>query len=359
MVKQKQVKNSPKSAQKSAKNPKSMRWQDYVSLLPPDELIGKVVDPKMIQKIIAKNRARKTVDKQKILADTMMDISKSLKRINYEDYVSIFPPEELYGKVVDPKIIEKIIAKNRARKAIDNQKILVNTMMGVAKEDKIKVTKEIKEAFAEIAKAVALKTAERAYPYPTLNKNGVVLNWMTSTAGCRPSCSYVKELLEKSIRKAKSQAKPNLAKQNNEAKPVVESKTSLQKKHKYINKKASMQPDSIKKDKAKNAKPMPTNKELKKKTTKSTATCISRNKPNKPTYAEMIKTAIMELKEKRGSSRQAIMKHMATTSKVAPKAFLVNKTIKKMIEKGSIVPGAKAGQSGSGCFKLVWSRCSH
>ena len=103
-----------------------MRWQDYVSLLPPDELIGKVVDPKMIVKIIANNRARKSVDKQKILADTLMDIAQSLKKINYEDYVSIFPPEELYGKVVDPKIIEKIIAKNRARKAIDNQKILVN-----------------------------------------------------------------------------------------------------------------------------------------------------------------------------------------------------------------------------------------
>ena len=36
------------------------------------------------------------------------------------------------GKVLDPKIIEKIIAKNRARKAIENQKILVNTMMSVA-----------------------------------------------------------------------------------------------------------------------------------------------------------------------------------------------------------------------------------
>ena len=98
---------------------------------------------------------------------------------------------------------------------------------------------------------------------------------------------------------------------------------------------------------------MPTNKELKKKTTKSTATCISRNKPDKPTYAEMIKTAIMELKEKRGSSRQAIMKHMSSNSKVVPKTFLVNKTIKKMIEEGVIIPGAKAGQSVSGCFKMA------
>merc|ERR1712013_880200 len=269
MVKQKQVKNSPKSAQKSAKSPKSMRWQDYVSLLPPDELIGKVVDPKMIVKIIAKNRAKKSVDKQNILADTLMDIAQSLKKINYEDYVSIFPPEELYGKVVDPKIIEKIIAKNRANRAMSYQKLLVICMMDHAKKDKIKVTKEMKEACAEIAKDAALKTAERAFPYPTLNKNGVVLNWMTSTAGCRPSWSFVQELLEKSIRKAKPQAKPNLAKQNSKAKPVVVSKTILQKKH--INKEVSMQPDSIKVNKAKNTKPMTNNKELKKKAMTSTA----------------------------------------------------------------------------------------
>ena len=355
MVKQKQVKKSPKSAQKSVKSLKSMRWQDYVSLLPPDELIGKVGDPKMIVEIIAKNRARKSVDKQKILADTLMDIAHSLKKINYEDYLSIFPPEELYGKVVDPKIIEKIIAKNRANRAMSYQKLLVSCMMDHAKKDKIKVTKEMKEACAEIAKDAALKTAERAFPYPKLNKNGVVLNWTTTTAGCRPSWSYVQELLEKSIRKAK----PKNVKQNNEVKPVVVSKTTLQKKHKHIKKKASMQPDSIKVNKAKNAKPMPTNKKVKKKAMESTATCTSRNEPDKPTYKEMIITAIRELKEKRGSSRQAIMKHMASTSKVVPKAFLVIKTIKKMIEKGTIVPGAPAGKSGAGCFKLVLATRSH
>ena len=117
--------------------------------------------------------------------------------------------------------------------------------------------------------------------------------------------------------------------------------------------KSAKSPKSIKGSKSKIAKPMPTNKEHKKKAMKSTATCIARNEQDKPTYEEMISTAIMELKEKRGSSRYAIMKHMTTTSKVVPKAFLVNKTIKKMIGKGTIVPGAKAGKSGSGCFKLV------
>ena len=123
--------------------------------------------------------------------------------------------------------------------------------------------------------------------------------------------------------------------------------------------KSAKSPKSIKGSKSKNAKPMRTKKELKKKAIKSTATCIARNEQGKPTYEEMISTAIMELKEKRGSSRQAIMKHMASNSKVVPKAFLVSKTIKKMIEKGTIVPGAPAGKSGAGCFKLVLATRSH
>ena len=90
---------------------------------------------------------------------------------------------------------------------------------------------------------------------------------------------------------------------------------------------------------------------LKKKPMKDASS--SQNKVSKSTYAARITTAIMELKEKRGSSRQAIMKHMASTSKVVPKTFLVNKTIKKMIEDGRIIPGAPAGKSGSGCFKIA------
>ena len=68
----------------------------------------------------------------------------------------------------------------------------------------------------------------------------------------------------------------------------------------------------------------------------------------------MINKAIMELKEKRGSSRQAIMKHMSSNSKVVPKTFL-----KKMIEEGVTIPGAKAGQSGSGCFKMAVKKYFH
>ena len=119
---------------------------------------------------------------------------------------------------------------------------------------------------------------------------------------------------------------------------------------KKLKKKASTQQDSMKSKNSEIAKPLSVNKELKKKAVKDASS--SQNKVSKSTYAEMITTAIKELKEERGSSRQAIMKHMTSTSKVVPKTFLVNKTIKKMMEEGRIIPGAPAGKRGSGSFKL-------
>merc|ERR1711862_823399 len=38
--------------------------------------------------------------------------------------------------------------------------------------------------------------------------------------------------------------------------------------------------------------------------------------------------------------------------KNVPNALMVSKTLKKMIEEGRIVPGAQAGHSGAGSFKL-------
>merc|ERR1711892_225218 len=70
-----------------------------------------------------------------------------------------------------------------------------------------------------------------------------------------------------------------------------------------------------------------------------------------PTYAAMVTTAIQELKEKKGSSRQSIMKHLQGSMKV-DNPLMVNKTIKKMITDGKLVAGARAGETGSGCFKV-------
>merc|ERR1711970_78284 len=70
------------------------------------------------------------------------------------------------------------------------------------------------------------------------------------------------------------------------------------------------------------------------------------------TYANMITTSIMEMKEKNGSSRQAILKHIVSTYKIVPNSVMVNKAIKKMMEDGKLVAGAQAGRSGSGSFKV-------
>merc|ERR1719376_69233 len=66
----------------------------------------------------------------------------------------------------------------------------------------------------------------------------------------------------------------------------------------------------------------------------------------------MITQAITEMKQKRGSSRVAILKHIAGATNSVPNAVLVKKTMKKMVEEGILVPGAQEGKSGSGSYKV-------
>merc|ERR1719427_699165 len=66
----------------------------------------------------------------------------------------------------------------------------------------------------------------------------------------------------------------------------------------------------------------------------------------------MITQAITEMNQKKGSSRVAILKHIAGATNSVPNAVLVKKTMKKMVEDGILVPGAQAGKSGSGSFKV-------
>jgi len=72
----------------------------------------------------------------------------------------------------------------------------------------------------------------------------------------------------------------------------------------------------------------------------------------KTSYASMIIEAIQEMKQKKGSSRQAIIKQISGTSNKVPNALLITKTIKKMIEDGKLVPAAQAGHIGAGSFKI-------
>jgi len=81
---------------------------------------------------------------------------------------------------------------------------------------------------------------------------------------------------------------------------------------------------------------------------------FSRTKTGNPPYVKMVTDAIMKLKERKGSSRQAILKYVLSKYKVdvAVAQPRVNRTLKKLIEKGELVAGAKPGSSGAGCYKL-------
>merc|ERR1719466_468729 len=66
----------------------------------------------------------------------------------------------------------------------------------------------------------------------------------------------------------------------------------------------------------------------------------------------MITQAITEMNQKKGSSRAAILKHIARATNTVPNTLLVNKTMKKMVEERTLVHGAQAGKTGSGSFKV-------
>jgi histone H1/5 len=73
-----------------------------------------------------------------------------------------------------------------------------------------------------------------------------------------------------------------------------------------------------------------------------------------PPYAAMVKTAIKTLGDKKGSSRQAILKAVVANNKVdAAKAGVrVKLALRKMIADKAVVTAAVAGKKGSGCYKL-------
>ena len=73
-----------------------------------------------------------------------------------------------------------------------------------------------------------------------------------------------------------------------------------------------------------------------------------------PPYAAMIAAAIKGLGDKKGSSRQAILKYIVANYKVdAGKAAVrVRLALKKMIAAKKVVAAAAAGKKGAGSFKL-------
>merc|ERR1711867_32547 len=74
-----------------------------------------------------------------------------------------------------------------------------------------------------------------------------------------------------------------------------------------------------------------------------------------PPYAAMIAAAIKGLGDKKGSSRQAILKHVVANNKVdADKAAVrVKLALRKMIASRKVVAAAAAGKKGAGSYKLA------
>merc|ERR1719343_1436624 len=74
-----------------------------------------------------------------------------------------------------------------------------------------------------------------------------------------------------------------------------------------------------------------------------------------PPYAAMIKAAVKALADKKGSSRQAILKYICANYKVdaAKAASRVRLALKKMVASKALVAAAAAGKKGAGSFKLA------
>merc|ERR1711972_349656 len=73
-----------------------------------------------------------------------------------------------------------------------------------------------------------------------------------------------------------------------------------------------------------------------------------------PPYATMIKAAVKALGDKKGSSRQAILKYVVANNKVdaAKAAVRVKLALKKLVDSKALVAAAAAGKKGAGSFKL-------
>merc|ERR1711983_576145 len=74
-----------------------------------------------------------------------------------------------------------------------------------------------------------------------------------------------------------------------------------------------------------------------------------------PPYAAMIKAAVKALGDKKGSSRQAILKYICANYKVdAAKApSRVRISLKELVDSKALVAAAAAGKKGAGSFKLA------
>merc|ERR1712098_860351 len=86
---------------------------------------------------------------------------------------------------------------------------------------------------------------------------------------------------------------------------------------------------------------------------KSSVKKSAKSEPKKMTYLDMVTEAIVTLKDRTGSSRQAIIRYIVETHKVeASKLVHVRKAIATGMEKGILKPARSSGK-GAGSFRVV------
>merc|ERR1711942_568207 len=78
--------------------------------------------------------------------------------------------------------------------------------------------------------------------------------------------------------------------------------------------------------------------------------------PSHPTYKDMAVAAIAALKDRSGSSRQAVLKYVMANYKVGTDATkvgkLLNLALKKGVASGALKPAAAAGRRGAGSYRI-------
>ncbi|POS81923.1 hypothetical protein EPUL_006794, partial [Erysiphe pulchra] len=97
---------------------------------------------------------------------------------------------------------------------------------------------------------------------------------------------------------------------------------------------------------------VPTGGKAPKKNEKKSSAASKQAKPSHPPTSDMVNNAIKSLKERSGSSLQAIKKYIAANYKVDPEklAPFIKKYLKGAVQSGSLVQTKGKGASGS--FKL-------
>lgn len=90
------------------------------------------------------------------------------------------------------------------------------------------------------------------------------------------------------------------------------------------------------------------------KTSEKKTTAVAAKKPDHPSYADMIKQALIALKERGGSSRQAILKYLMANFKLAADENAVNTRLKAALRNGvkSELLKQSTGSGASGSFRL-------